>query len=111
MGKKSLNLDKLPGVRDTITFILHEKEYEVKPLEDSDLSAVLEVEEQAPESMTMGTIHAKQLALLTGAPEEDFISMPERVVLIGQTAAALGFVMESLNTETRKQRRRQQRGR
>ena len=84
------NVDQAKGLVEPIEFTLNGKNYQCKNLTSDVLNQTMDVVEEFEESERarhLEDIHAKQLAIFTGEPEDEF-----RALDIRQTTAILNFI-------------------
>lgn len=88
-----MNIDELKAANEVVTFTLGGKVYTVTDYSREMYGRVLAIEEEGQaNSLNPGAIHAKQLAMLTGQTEEEFLAVND----LRKTAAAVGFVMSAI---------------
>jgi len=90
---RHMNIDELPSANEAVTFTLGGKIYTITDYSREMYGRVLAIEEEGQASnQNPGAIHAKQLAMMTGQPEEEFLVVND----LRKTAAAIGFAMGAI---------------
>ncbi len=106
MPKRTLDVDRLECLQEAVSFIIGGKEHKVKSYDPTLIDQVAAIATEF-DSAGLEVIHAKQLALLTGDPEADFMEIHDA----RKTTAAVAFVMSAIEeaaeaaTLRKKQRR------